>query len=96
MTISAILHPLSSILGSSSTLAYTPFLTPLPIWDWWYLLLLPLSAAVAVIYKSIKCESMRDVPRQALSITLWIVLGMMAAAALLAGIQKGIQTLLEW
>jgi hypothetical protein len=65
-------------------LAYRPFLSPLPAWDVWPFLLLPLSAAVAVVYKSIKCESMRDVPRQAISITLWIIGGMAAAAAVLA------------
>ena len=37
-------------------------------------------AAVAVVYKWIKCDSMRDVPRQALSISLWIIGGMAAAA----------------
>jgi hypothetical protein len=72
------LHPLSSIL------CYVPFLYPLPIWDYWYLLLIPLSAAVAVVYKSLKLANMRDVPRQAFAITLWILVGMSAGAAGLA------------
>ncbi len=69
-------------------LSYTPFVSPLPVWDYWYVLLLPLSAAVAVVYKAIKLHSMRDVPRQAFIITLWIVLAMIAAAAVLAGIVR--------
>ncbi len=63
---------------------YRPFITPLPVWDVWYLLLLPLCIVVAVVYKSIKCHSMRDVPKQAALITLWILGGMAAAAIVLA------------
>jgi hypothetical protein len=67
--------------------AYTrPFLQPLPIWNYWYLLILPLCLAVAVVYKSIKCRSMSQVPRQAATITIWILLSFAAAAAALAGI----------
>lgn len=65
-------------------LAYVPFLRPLPVWDYWPLLLLPLVAAVAVVYKSVKCATMREVPREAASIAFWIVLGMTAAAAVIA------------
>jgi hypothetical protein len=36
-----------------------PFLQPLPIWDQWYLLMLPLCVAVSVVYKAIKCQSMK-------------------------------------
>jgi hypothetical protein len=67
--------------------AYTrPFLQPLPVWNFWYVLILPLCAAVAVVYKSIKCRSMSQVPRQAATITLWILLSFAAAAAALAGV----------
>lgn len=86
MTGSPILHPASFILS------YTPFVSPLPIWDYWYLLLLPLSAAVAVVYKSMKLPSMLDVPRQAFIITVWIVLAMIAAAGALAGIVRIVPT----
>ena len=78
----AILHPLSSILS------YTPFIHPLPVWDYWYLLILPLAAAVSVVYKSIKLERMRDVPWQAMVISLWIAFGMLGAAVLLAGVVR--------
>lgn len=75
------------------TAGYRPFLDPL--WGaWsngvWPFLLIPLCVAVSVVYKSIKCRSMRDVPRQAASITVWIILGMIFAGAVLAAIVKGI------
>ena len=73
---------------SCAILAYRPFVTPLPVWDYWPALLLPLCLAVSIVYKSIKLHSMRDVPRQSLSITLWILGGMALAAAALAGVVR--------
>ena len=67
-------------------LAYTPFVTPLPVWNYWPLLLLPLTAGVAIVYKSVKCQSMTQVPREALVIFVWILVGMAAAAGALAGV----------
>lgn len=67
-----------------SLLAYTPLIDPLPMWDYWMWLIVPLSAAVAVVYKSIKSDSMRDVPRRALFTTLWILGGMAFAAVTLS------------
>ena len=63
--------------------AYAPFMQPLPAWDVWYLLALPLCAAVSVVYKSIRCRSMRKVPREAAKATGWIILGLITAAAVL-------------
>ena len=75
-------------------LAWTPFLDPIPIWSnaVWPWLILPLVVAVALVYKSIKCHSMRQVPREAAVIALWIVLGMVIAAVLLAGVVR----VMEW
>ena len=75
-------------------LAWTPFLDPIPIWSnaVWPWLLLPLTAAVALVYKSIKCHSMRQVPREAASIAIWIVVGMVIAAVALAGVVRA----MEW
>jgi hypothetical protein len=64
-------------------LAYTPFMQPLPAWDYWYLLALPLCAAVSIVYKSIRCRSMRKVPREAAKALGWILLGLVAAAVVL-------------
>jgi hypothetical protein len=72
--------------------AYTrPFLQPMPVWDYWYLLLLPLCIAVAVVYKAIKCNSMRRVPREALYIVIWILVSFVAAGAALAGLVRMIE-----
>ncbi len=65
---------------------YVPFLRPLPVWSdaIWPFLLLPLCIAVSIVYKSIKCRTMADVPREAAKITVWIIGGMVLAAAVLA------------
>jgi hypothetical protein len=68
-----------------------PFLQPLPIWDYWPWLLLPLCVAVAVVYKSIKCRHMRQVPKEAGVLTLYILGGMAGAAAALAVVVKLIE-----
>jgi hypothetical protein len=67
-------------------LAWTPFLDPIPVWSnsVWPWLLLPLAIAVAVVYKSIKCRTMSQVPREAAEIAGWIVVGMVIAAGVLA------------
>jgi hypothetical protein len=74
-----------------TNLAYTPFIDPLPIWspDWmWVILLIPLCAAVAIVYKTIKCGAVNRIPREALVLFVTIVVGMLMAAAALAGIVK--------
>ena len=69
-------------------LAYVPFLSPLPVWAYWPVLLFPLCAIVAIVYKSIKCSSMSQVPREATALFIWILIGMAAAAAILVGVVK--------
>jgi hypothetical protein len=81
------MKPLSLLL-----LAYVPFLYPLPVWNQWPWLLLPLCLAVAIVYKSIKCRTMRQVPREALIIFVWILIGMASAAGALAAVVK----ITEW
>ena len=61
-------------------LAYVPFMQPLPAWDVWYLLAVPLCAGVAIVYKAIRCRSMRTVPREAAKATFWILAGLIGAA----------------
>ena len=72
-------------------LAYRPFLDPLPVWDYWTLLILPLCIAVAVVYKSMKCSRMSQVPLEAGQIVLWIIGGFAAAAAALMMLVKWMQ-----
>jgi hypothetical protein len=72
----------------SFPLAYQLFLDPLPVWNYWPWLLLPLTVGVSIVYKSIKCRSMRQVPVEAAIIAFWILVGMTAAALALWGIVR--------
>jgi len=62
------------------------FVRPLPVWNYWWLLLVPLCAGISIVYKSIKCSSIRQVPWEASVITVWMIASMVAAAAVLYGI----------
>ena len=64
-------------------LAFRPFLEPLPVWDYWYLLALPLCVGISVVWKSVKCRSMSEVPRESAVVLLWILGGFAAAATVL-------------
>jgi hypothetical protein len=85
-----VIFPLLSMLAD---LAYRPFKDPLPVWQdtRWPWLLLPLCLAVALVHKSIRCKSMRTVLREAAGLTLFIILGMAAAAVLLALVVRGLE-----
>ena len=63
-----------------------PFIQPLPIWDYWYVLLVPLVLAISVVYKSVRCSSMRRVPREALVLFVFIMTVMLLAAGALAAL----------
>ena len=73
------------MLGSSGY-EYQPFKKPLPVWNYWYLLLLPLCLAIAIVYKAIRCETMRRVPREAIGLFVFIIVVMVAAAGALAAL----------
>ena len=62
---------------------YIPFVTPAPVWGFWWVLLFPLVAAVAVVYKTIKVRHMRRLPVEATQLTLTILLAMFLGAAAL-------------
>ena len=84
------------VTGRSERVEYEyrkPFLQPLPVWDdgQWPWLLVPLCAGVAVVYKSIKCRYVRQIPREAGVLSVWILLGMTAAAVVLAVIVKWLE-----
>jgi hypothetical protein len=66
--------------------AFRPFLEPLPVWDFWYLLAIPLCVGIAVVWKSVKCRTMAEVPRESAVLLLWILGGFAAAAAVLVGL----------
>lgn len=73
--------------------AYRPFKDPLPVWQnsRWPWLLLPLALAVSLVYKSIRCKSMRRVPREAAGLTVFIILGMAVAGVVLALLVRGLE-----
>jgi hypothetical protein len=77
-----------SLIPSAILAGYVPFVYPLPVWDYWPWLILPLAAGVSIVYKSVKCQSMRTVPKEAATIFVWILIGMVAAGAALAGVVK--------
>ena len=72
-------------------MAYIPFWNPLPVWDYWYLLLVPLSLGISIVYKSVKCHRMRQVPREAAVIFVTILIGMTLAAAALMGLTRWLE-----
>jgi hypothetical protein len=86
-----VIFPLLSMIAD---VAYRPFKDPLPVWQntRWPWLLLPLCIAVSLVHKSIRCKSMRTVPREAAGLTVFIIIGMAAAAIVLALVVRG----LEW
>lgn len=65
---------------SAGAIAYRPFLHPLPVWDYWVWLLLPLCFGISLVYKSVRLEAMRRVPGEAFRLTVWIVVAMAVAA----------------
>lgn len=67
-------------LNLLSAIEWKPFLTPAPVWDYWYLLLIPLVIGVSIVYKSIKCAKVSQIPREAAAIAIYILLAMVALA----------------
>lgn len=64
------------------------FTRPMPLWDYWWLLILPLCLGVSIVYKAIRLDDMRQVPKQAFIIFLWILGGMILAGAVLLAVVK--------
>lgn len=70
-------------LQSQIPLAWRPFLDPAPIDRYWLWLLPPLVLVVAVVYRTVKSESLESVPRRAGTLALQIGVFIVLAAALL-------------
>ncbi|CAN5482313.1 hypothetical protein BH09PLA1_BH09PLA1_01980 [soil metagenome] len=84
----AIADSLAQSSSANAPTGYRLFLTPLPVWDYWIWLLIPLCLGVSIVYKAIRCEKLVQVPKQALITTLWILVGMSSAAVALAIVVK--------
>lgn len=67
----------------AASCAYRPFLEPAPIDRYWLWLLPPLIVIVAVVYRTIKSDDLREVPRRAAYLTLQVAVFMVAAAVAL-------------
>jgi hypothetical protein len=72
-----------SFLYSLTTLGWVPFVQPLPVHDYWLVLLLPLAFGVALVYKALKLPDLDDLLGQSLRTAGLIILFMILAAALL-------------
>lgn len=59
------------------------FLEPINVQGYWPWLLIPLAAAIAIVYKTLKVRNVRQVPLAAAGLTLTILIGMAVAAAAL-------------
>ncbi len=65
-------------------LAYLPFLEPMnALQEWWYLLLIPLSVGISMIYKALRLPRLDHFWRQVLVMTTQIVLAMAVLAIVL-------------
>jgi len=64
----------------TALLGYIPFLQPLPLDAWWLILILPLTLAISVVYKTIKLDDLNQLPKQAVILWGQIVVFMVLAA----------------
>jgi hypothetical protein len=63
---------------------YVPFVDPINVFhDWWYLLLIPLSFGISVIYRALKLRDLDRFWRAVAMMTVQIVLVMAALAVAL-------------
>ena len=63
---------------SMMTLAYRPFLDPLSLHKQWFLLLIPTAFFVSLAYKAVRVHNLRTLPKVVLTMTIQVVLGMVA------------------
>lgn len=62
-------------------LAYIPFLYPINLFhDWWYLLILPLSFGISIIYKAMRLGSLDRFWYQVATMTIQIIVSMIGLA----------------
>ncbi len=60
-------------------IAYIPFLDPINAFhDWWFVLLIPMSFGISVIYRALKLPTLEHYWRAVMTMTVQIVLAMAA------------------
>jgi hypothetical protein len=57
-------------------LAYRPFIDPINLHDWWFLLLGPMALGISIAYKAVRMLDLKDYVRQVVLMTVQIILGM--------------------
>lgn len=75
-------------LLSLVTLAWRPFLEPLPLHEHWMWLLLPLTLIISLVYKTLKTEDLSKLAWQTLRLTITILVFMVIAAVVLWAITE--------
>lgn len=60
------------------TLAWRPFLDPLPLDHVWFLLLIPMAVFIALAYKGVRTPELKDLKREVVVMATQVVLGMTA------------------
>lgn len=82
-------------MSAMMMLAYIPLLHPIHAFHtWWYLLLLPLSFGISMIYKAMRVHDLRVYWREVIVMTIQIVLAMIALAIALVVLVQVIVPLL--
>lgn len=66
------------VLLLSLAAGYRPFLDPIDISRYWFLLLIPMAFFIALAYKAVRVLDTKHLPREVLVMTTQIVLGMIA------------------
>ena len=79
-------RPPDPLLVPMPTIAWRPFLEPLPIDAGWLWLCVPLVLAVAIVYKTIKLppQNLRDLPKESLKLAARVLLFMALGAITLS------------
>jgi len=68
-------------IGAVLTMGYRPFHEPLPLDDYWLLLVFPMVVAISVVYKAIKLEDLSQLPQQAAMLATQIIFFLVLAAS---------------
>ena len=68
-------------IGAVLTMGYRLFHAPLPLDDYWLLLVLPMVVAISVVYKAIKLEDLSQLPHQAALLVVQIIFFLVLAAS---------------
>jgi hypothetical protein len=64
-----------------STHRYRPFIDPIDVHSYWFLMLIPLAFGVALVYKAVRVSDIQELPRQTLVLMVQIILGMIGLGA---------------